>query len=72
MAEKLYKCVKVFSIPKYDENEFVIENEFIEVPLDSTWECEEESYSTSDFRLENELNYLDISEETLASHFKEV
>lgn len=72
MTEKLYRCVKAFSIPKYDEDESVIENEFIKVPLNSTWEWEEESYSTSDLRLENGLNWLDISRETLASYFEEV
>lgn len=70
--EKLYKCTKAFSVPKYDEDEFIIENEYVEVPLNSTWEHEEDSYSTSDLRLTSGLDYLDISRETLAFHFEVV
>lgn len=70
--EKLYKCVKEFSVGLYDEHERLIEGEFVNIPLNSLWEHEEDSYSTSELRLEGDANWIDICRETLAECFVEV
>ncbi|MEG0258451.1 MAG: hypothetical protein RR595_05685 [Lysinibacillus sp.] len=69
--EKTYKCIKEFVLEKYDEHECPIENEHMVTPVDSIWElCD--FASLSDIRLQGDLGWLEIDEETLKTHFEEI
>lgn len=69
--EKTYRCIKGFSVSKYDEHECLIENEEMFVPVDSIWELCDFS-SLSDIRLDGESGWLEIDEETLKAYFVEI
>lgn len=69
--EEVYKCIKELRLPKYDEDEYLIEGEFYTVPVDSEWELQEHS-SMSDVRLESNLGWIEIALEDLKSHFIEI
>lgn len=69
--EKEYECIKGFSLNKYDEHECIIENEEMVVPIGSIWELCDFS-SMSDIRLEGNLGWLEIDEETLKAYFVEI
>lgn len=71
MEEKTYKCIKEFSLDKYDDDGFIIEDEIFVVPLDSIWERSEFSYM-SDVRLEGNLGWLELDKDTLEKCFIEV
>lgn len=71
-VEKTYKCIKGFSVNKYDDAECLIEDERFKVPTNSLWYFEEDSYSANDIRLESELGWLDISLEVLKERFEEI
>jgi hypothetical protein len=70
--EVIYKCIKGFEVPKYDEDGFPNESEFLSIPIDSEWWRQE--YTTiSDVRLENdEIGWLEITTETFISNFVKV
>ena len=69
--EKEYKCIKEMVLEKYDEDECPIENEHMVAPVESIWElCD--FASLSDIRLEGDLGWIEIDEETLKIHFEEI
>lgn len=69
MEENVYKCVKDFEVPKYDEDGFPIECEYIDIPINSEWYLQEYT-SLSDIRLENdEIGWLEITNETFNEYF---
>lgn len=66
---KEFKCIRQFSINKYDEDECLIENENFVIPVNSIWESQNYT-SMSDVRLENdEVGWLEISEKTFKAYF---
>jgi hypothetical protein len=70
--EKVYKCIKKFSVEKCDEYENFLDDEYFVVPVDSEWLLQEHAFM-SDVRLENdELGWLEIAFEDLKSHFVEI
>lgn len=69
--EKEYKCIKKLSLPKCDEYEVTIDEEFFVVPVDSVWILQEES-SMSDIRLESNLGWIEIDFEDFKNYFAEI
>jgi hypothetical protein len=70
--EKTYKCIKTFSLPKYDEHELLEEEEHFNCPIESIWWVQEESY-LSEIRLENtDLGWIEIHKEDLGDYFVEI
>ena len=70
-----WKCIKSFSVTVYDENEHIIEDEWEEkqVKLGSEWIWDEDNVpSFSEFRLENDSDWLEIDEETFENCFEKV
>lgn len=71
--EKVYKCIKEFSVDLYDEYENLLENECKIITIGSEWErCE--FASLSDVRLDSleDGSWLEIREDTLQEYFVEV
>jgi len=69
--EKSFKCIEDLMLQKYDEDGYQIDNEYIVINKDSIWEIQEDS-SLSDIRLESKDSWIEITLETLESHFKEI
>ena len=70
--ERKFKCIKELHLPKYDDYECMIENEFFIVPAGSEWEIQEHS-SMSDIRLEsNDFGWLEITFDTMKDYFVEI
>ena len=70
-----WKCIKSFSVTVYDENENIIEDEWEEkqVQLGSEWVRDEDNVpSFSEFRLENDSDWLEVSEETFENCFEKL
>lgn len=70
VLRKEYECIKEFALSNYDEHGRIIENEDLFVPIGSIWESCDFS-SMSDIRLEGNLGWLEISEDTLKAYFVE-
>lgn len=72
----MYKCIKEFSLELYDEYGFLVENEYITIKKDSIWyKPEDKEYRGigGEVMLEDdELNWIEIDEESLKNNFKEV
>jgi hypothetical protein len=69
--DKSYKCIKTFSLPKYDGYELLEEDEHLICPIESIWWLQEESY-LSEIRLENnDLGWIEIDKEDLGNYFVE-
>ena len=71
-----YRCVKTFSVDKYDDDGFRTEKQ-MRVRNDSIWEKDEEHYrfvgGDDTIRLENEkYGWLEITEETFNEYFVEL
>lgn len=70
-TEKEYKCIKEFAVPKYDQDEELIEGENFTIPVDSIWELQDHAYM-SEIRLEGNFGWLEISLENLKENFVEI
>ena len=71
-----YRCIKDFSIPKYDENECPTE-EYLTVRKGAVYEHTEGYVSQSDIRLyledgDDDCGYLDITYKTLEEYFEKI
>ena len=70
--KRKFKCIKGFSLSKYDENESLIEGEEYVVPLNSVWEAQEYAH-VSEVRLVNDdLGWLEIDGITLETYFLKI
>lgn len=70
---KKVRCIKAFEVFEYDEDEFLTENKYYEVPQNSIWELDETGYRIADgeIRLEdNDADWLEISKETFNEYFE--
>lgn len=78
IIDKAYTCVEGFSIEKWDDNGFPIDNEYVEVEKGSLWLTPEEDenyrFIDGDIRLErtDSLQWIEITKEHLEKHFKEI
>ena len=70
----MYKCIKGFSLKLYDDNGFIVENEYMNINKGSIWYIpEDEDYRLIDgeVRLENEeMDWIEITKETFKNNFK--
>ena len=72
MAE--YICVKELCLETYDADGFRVENEFAFVDVGEVFQKSEEQFrcvgGQDSIRLENDTQWIEISEETLNKYFK--
>ena len=70
----MYKCIKGFSLKLYDDNGFIVENEYMNINKGSIWYIpEDEDYRLIDgeVRLENEeMDWIEITKETFKNNFE--
>ena len=70
----MYKCIKEFSLERYDDSGFIIENEYIDINKGTIWYIpEDEDYRLIDgeVRLENEkMDWIEITKETFKNNFE--
>lgn len=70
----MYKCIKEFSLELYDDNGFIIENEYVDINEGTIWYIpEDEDYRLIDgeVRLENEaMDWIEITKETFKNNFE--
>lgn len=71
-----YKCVKTFSLPKYDENDSPTE-EYAEVQKGSVWEYSSGYIGESDIRMysengDDDFGYIDITSEHFDEYFTRI
>jgi len=71
---KMYKCIRGFSIEKYDDNGFSIEGEDINIKENSIWNIpinKNYRFIGGEVRLENnEYGWIELSKEHLDEYFK--
>lgn len=69
-----YVCIKELCLETYDADGFRVENEFAFVEVGEIFQKSEEKFrcvgGTDSIRLENDKQWLEISEETLNEYFK--
>ena len=69
-----YICIKPLQLECYDDDGFVIENKYSEVTEGEVFQKSEEKFrcigGTDSIRLENDKQWLEITEETLNEYFK--
>lgn len=74
MAE--YVCIKELCLETYDADGFRVENEFAFVDVGEVFQKSEEQFrcvgGQDSIRLENDKQWIEISEETLKEHFEEL
>lgn len=73
-----YKCIKGFSVDKYDDNGFLIENEYENIEIGSAWETGDADNmmigGLDHIHLEN-INdglWLEIPKEMIDEYFKQI
>ena len=66
-----WKCIKSFSVTKYDGDENIVEDDLQQIEAGSIWENEEVA-PNNEIRLGNDSMWLDISEETFKNCFEEL
>ena len=66
-----WKCIKSFSVTKFDGDENVIEDVGQRIEVGSIWE-NEEAAQNNDIRLGNDSIWLEVSEETFENCFEEL
>ena len=73
-----YKCIKDFSVDKYDDNGFLIENEYVNIEIGSVWEAGD-AYNMmigglDHIHLENinDYSWLEIPKEMIDEYFKQI
>ena len=72
----MYKCIKEFSLELYDDNGFIIENEYMDINKGTIWyipEDEDYRFIDGEVRLENEeMNWIEITKETFKNNFEPI
>ena len=72
----MYKCIKGFLLEVYDDNGFIIENEYVDINKDTIWYIpEDEDYRLIDgeVRLENEeMDWIEITKEAFKNNFEPI
>jgi len=66
-----WKCIKSFSVTKFDGDENIIEDVGQQIEVGSIWE-NEEAAQNNDIRLGNDSMWLEVSEETFENCFEEL
>lgn len=70
----MYKCIKEFSLELYDDDGFIIENEYIDINKGTIWYIpEDDDYRLieGEVRLENEeMAWIEITKETFKNNFE--
>lgn len=73
-----YKCIKDFSVDKYDDDGFLIENEYVNIEIGSVWEAGD-AYNMmigglDHIHLENinDYSWLEIPKEMIDEYFKQI
>lgn len=73
-----YKCIKAFSVDKYDDNGFPIENEYENIEIGSVWETGDAANMMTGglehIRLESIVDgsWLEIPKEQMDEYFKQI
>ncbi len=71
-----YECIKPFSICFYDtETDSYDESQFYDIEVGSVWERDDDlsvSFTGADIHLDGDDGWIEISEERLKEHFKEL
>ena len=73
-----YKCIKGFSVNKYDDDGFLIENEYENIEIDSVWKTDDTANmmvgGLEHIRLENikDCSWLEIPKEQIDEYFKQI
>ena len=71
----MYRCIKGFSIEKYDDDGLTIEGEYIEIKEGTIWNIPKENYRFigGEIRLENDdLEWVELSKESIEKCFVRV
>ena len=66
-----WKCIKSFSVTKFDGDENVIEDVEQQIEVGSIWENEEAAQNNG-IRLGNDSGWLEVNEETFENCFEEL
>lgn len=73
---KKFRCIRPFSVSKFDEEiDDFIEDEYLEVEENSTWELDFESYrvDSNNYRLTNDnAEWIELDFYLLNKHFIEI
>ena len=73
-----YKCIKDFSVDKYDDDGFLIENEYENIEIGSVWETGDADNmmigGLDHIHLENinDDSWLEIPKEMIDEYFKQI
>ena len=68
-----WKCIKSFSVSVCDENKIEDEWEEKQVELGSEWIWDKDGFTSfSEFRLENDSDWLEVGEETFVNCFEKL
>ena len=71
---KRYVCTEGFSVQRYDEDGFTIENEYDEIEIGSVWEVTDNSIVGGEIHLERigkPYYWLEITKEHFEMYFRE-
>ena len=72
----MYKCIKGFSLERYDDDGFEVEGEYLTVEENSIWNVPEDTdcrFIGGEIRLENgDMGWLEISKDTLEEYFIDI
>lgn len=71
-----YQCIKDFSVNKYDDNGFLVENEYENIEIGSVWETGDADNmmigGLDHIHLENDDSWLEIPKEMIDEYFKQI
>ena len=71
-----YQCIKGFSVNKYDDNGFLVENEHENIEIGSVWETGDADNmmigGLDHIHLENDDSWLEIPKEMIDEYFKQI
>lgn len=71
-----YQCIKGFSVNKYDDNGFLVENEYENIEIGSVWETGDADNmmigGLDHIHLENDDSWLEIPKEMIDEYFKQI
>lgn len=71
-----YQCIKGFSVNKYDDNGFLVENEYENIEIGSVWETGDADNmmigGLDHIHLENDDSWLEILKEMIDEYFKQI
>lgn len=73
-----YKCIKDFSVAKYDDDGFLIENEYVNIEIGSVWEAGDADNmmigGLDHIHLDNinDYSWLEIPKEMIDKYFNQI